>query len=136
MKTIISMPVARARRGAHILFYENYFKLVFRNNFLFNEDICINMSNCARVTNSFLAGDTDEGNWSPLLTFLIDEDFPSLCLKMKENKIKFIWGVRYWNTAGVKILDPSGNIIMLNCIDDTDKNGSSLDDLDFLKKMP
>ena len=94
------------------------------------------MSNCARVTNSFLAGDTDEGNWSPLLTFLIDEDFPSLCLKMKENKIKFIWGVRYWNTAGVKILDPSGNIIMLNCIDDTDKNGSSLDDLDFLKKMP
>ncbi|MFE1573449.1 hypothetical protein ACFIQG_16715 [Comamonas odontotermitis] len=136
MRTIIGMPVVKSKRRAHILFYENYFKFIFRNNFLFNENVCININYCEKLTNSFSIGDINDENWTPLLTFLIDENFPSLCLKMKKDKVKFIWGVRYWTTAAIKILDPSGNIILLNCIDDTDNNGASLDDLEFLKIIP
>ena len=133
MKALVNMPVVRATRRAHILFYENYFKFSSRNGFLFNEDISINLVDCESVINSFSAGDKNDENWIPVLTFLIEKNFPSLCLKLKRDKVKFIWGVRHWTTAGVKILDPSGNIISLTCMDDADENGVVLDDLDFLR---
>lgn len=131
MEIHINMPVIRKKRRRHIEFYRKYLGLEYRQNCFVKDGLCIHLCDCTHVINPYLAGDQDNNNWISLFTFVIDQNFPSLCLKMKEEKVKFIHGIRVWTSAMVMVLDPSGNIIAITCLGDEDDNGASLDDLDL-----
>jgi len=129
---VFHIPVTKKNRHKLISFYEEYFNFTYRKNSLYNKKIRLNFHECDEIINSYISNNANEENLPPLLTFVIDKNFASLCLKMKLDKVKFIWGIKYWTTAGVKILDPCGNVIFLNCIDDFDENGTTLEELEFL----